>query len=209
VIRWLSLGGVLCALFLLLGAAVARHPLGIDLAVAGGLQGWWRGTTGQVITMVSDAFGIVLPDIFAIALPVAVVLCWYRGLRRERDVLVRTLPVLLLCRLISVVGKPLFLRVRPRAYAEFSYPSGHVVAAASTGLAVVLVCVWLAPRLARWMAGTFAAITVLVAATRLLLGVHWLTDTIGAVLGVLGIGLIGAVGVRLLPRRVPAATIPA
>lgn len=208
-IRWLSLGGVLSGLFLLLGVAVSGHPLGVDLAVAAGLQGWWRGTTGQITNVVSDAFGIVLPDVFAVALPVATALCWYRGLRRERDVLLRVVPVLLLCRLVSVVGKPLFLRARPRAYAAFSYPSGHVVAAASTGLAAVLVCLWLAPRLVRWIATISAGITVLVAVTRLVLGVHWLTDTIGSVLGVLGIGLLGAAAVRLLPGPVPAATLAA
>jgi membrane-associated phospholipid phosphatase len=209
VIRWWSLGGALFVLFLLLGVAVAGHPLGVDLAVADGLQGWWRGPAGRIASVVSDAFGMVLPDVFAIALVVAMVLCWYRGLRRERDILLRTLPVLLLCRLVSVVGKPLFLRARPRVYAEFSYPSGHVVAVASTGLVAVLLCVWLKPRLARPTALAFACITVLVAVTRLVLGVHWLTDTIGAVLGVLGAGLLGAAAVRLLPRPVPAPVLPA
>ncbi|WP_027943309.1 phosphatase PAP2 family protein [Amycolatopsis taiwanensis] len=208
-IRWVLLGGALAALFVLLGAAVAGHPLPIDLAVAGALQGWWRGTTGVVTTVISDTFGIVLPTVFAVALPVAAVLCWHRGLRRELDVLLRALPVLLLCRLTSVVGKPLFERSRPREYAQFSYPSGHVVAAASMGLAAVLLCVWLAPRLTRWAIVTFASITVLVAVSRLVLGVHWLTDTVGAVLGVLGVGLAGAAVVRLLPRPVLAATLPA
>lgn len=207
-IRWAVLGGVLAGLFVLLGVTVAGHPLAVDLAVAGALQGWWRGTTGAVTTVVSDTFGLVLPNIFAIVLPVAALLCWHRG-RRELDVVLRTMPVLLLCRLTSVLGKPLFVRARPRAYAEFSYPSGHVVATASMGLTVVLLCVWLAPRLARWAIVVFAPITVLVAVTRLLLGVHWLTDTIGAVFGVLGVGLLGATAVRLLPRPVLASTLRA
>lgn len=208
-IRWVVLGGALAGLFVLLGVTVAGHPLAVDLAVAGALQGWWRGTTGAVTTVVSDTFGLVLPNVFAIVLPVAALLCWHRGRRRELAVVLRALPVLLLCRLTSVLGKPLFVRARPRAYAEFSYPSGHVVAVASMGLTVVLLCVYLAPRLARWAIVVSASITVLVAVTRLLLGVHWLTDTIGAVLGVLGVGLLGATAVRLLPRPVLAATLRA
>jgi membrane-associated phospholipid phosphatase len=207
--RWLTLGGVLCGLFVALGVAVTGHPLGIDLSVAGALQGLWQGETGRVTSLVSDTFGVVIPAAFALALVVAAVLCWYRGLRRELNVVLRVLPVLGLSRLTSVFGKPLFLRVRPRAYPEFSYPSGHVVAATATGLAGVLLCVWLIPRLTRWMVTAVAAITVLVAATRLVLGVHWLTDTVGGMLGALGVGLVAAAAVRLLPGPVPAPQVAA
>ncbi|HKS48900.1 MAG TPA: phosphatase PAP2 family protein [Amycolatopsis sp.] len=204
--RWLTLGGVLFALFVALGITVAGQPLAVDLAVAAAFQGLWRGTTGQVTTVVSDAFGIVVPDVFAMALLVACVWCWHRGLRRELLVLARVLLVVLPCRLISTAGKELFARVRPREYAQFSYPSGHVVAAASTGFAAVLLCVWLASRVTRRVAVVSAIITAMVAVTRLVLGVHWLTDTIGAVLGVLGVGLPVAATVRLLPGPVPAVT---
>jgi len=76
------------------------------------------------------------------------------------------------------------------------------VAAASTGLAAVLLCVWLVPRAVGWTIGAAAVITVVVAVTRLVLGVHWLTDTVGAVLGVLGVGLAAAAAMRLLPGPV-------
>jgi membrane-associated phospholipid phosphatase len=209
VIRWLVAGLVSGALFAVLGVAVSGHPAGIDLSVAGALQGMWRGTSGEVTKVVSDLFGIVVPDAFAIALLAGTVLCWYRGLRNELIVLAKVMPVLVVTRLTSAIGKPLFVRVRPRAYPEFSYPSGHVVAVAATGLCAVLLCVWLAPRLTRWTATVFAAATMLVAVTRLVLGVHWLTDTIGAVFAVLGAGLILAAGVRLLPGPMPVTTVAA
>jgi undecaprenyl-diphosphatase len=107
-----------------------------------------------------------------------------------------------LCRVTSVLGKPLFLRTRPRSYPEFSYPSGHVVSVSSAGVAAVLLCVWLAPRLTRWVALAAAVATVVVAVTRLVLGVHWLTDTVGAVLAVLGVGFVSAAVLRLLPGPV-------
>jgi membrane-associated phospholipid phosphatase len=207
--RWWWPGGVLCGLFVALGLAVTAHPLAVDLSVAGALQGLWRGELGRVTAVVSDTIGIVLPAVFALTLLVAAALCWYRGLRRERDTVLRVLPVLLLSRLTSAIGKPLFLRVRPRAYPEFSYPSGHVVAMTSTGLAAVLLCVWLAPGLTRWVAAASAALTVLVAVTRLVLGVHWLTDTIGGVLGALGVGLVSAAAVRLVPGPVPVTPVRA
>jgi undecaprenyl-diphosphatase len=201
-IRWLAAGLVSLGLFLALGLAVAAHPLGLDLSVAGAFQGLWRGSLGNVTTVVSDLFGLVLPAVFMIAVLVGMILAWYRGMLREAGVALRVLVVYALSRVVSWVGKPLFVRERPRVYSEFSYPSGHVVSIASAGLAVVLLCVCLAPALTRWVAPAFGVATVLVAVTRLVLGVHWLTDTVGAVLGVLGIGLISAAALRLLPRPV-------
>lgn len=202
-IRWLAAGLTSLALFVALGLAVAKHPLGVDLAVTGAFQGWWRGTFGNVTKIASDLLGLFLPDAVMIAVLVGVILACYRGMRREAWIAVRVLVVYGLARLTSWAGKPIFVRARPRAYSEFSYPSGHVVSAASAGLAAVLLCVWLAPRLTRWVLLAAAVVTVVVALTRLMLGVHWLSDTVGAVLGAAGLGLLGAAALRLLPGPVP------
>ena len=64
-----------------------------------------------------------------------------------------------------------------------SFPSGHSAAAAAcwAALAVVVSRRW--PHLRRrWLAGAAAAIAVLVASSRVLLGVHWLTDVIAGLL---------------------------
>ncbi|HVW41121.1 MAG TPA: phosphatase PAP2 family protein [Amycolatopsis sp.] len=203
-IRPLAAGLVSFGLFVALGFAVAAHPLGIDLAVAGAFQGLWRGTLGRVTTVVSDVAGLVLPAVLMVGVLLGAVLAWYRHARHEAGIAVRALVVYAFCRGTSWLGKPLFVRARPRVYEQFSYPSGHVVSVASASLAVVLLCGWLAPRLTRWVALGGGVATVLVALTRLLLGVHWLTDTVGAVLGVLGVGLVAASVLRLLPRSVPA-----
>jgi membrane-associated phospholipid phosphatase len=200
--RWLALGAVFVGLFVALGMAVESHPLAIDMSVASAFQGWWRQLPGQVALVLSDVLGMVLPAAGALALLVAAILRWYRGYRRQALLLARIMAVFGLCRVTSVLGKPLFLRTRPRSYPDFSYPSGHVVSVASAGVAAVLLCVWLAPRLTRWVALAAAVATVVVAVTRLVLGVHWLTDTVGAVLAVLGVGFVSAAVLRLLPGPV-------
>ena len=61
----------------------------------------------------------------------------------------------------------------------YSFPSGHASAAAAIYLALALVIAALRPR---WNLGVLVAgaiaITVVVAATRVLLGVHWTTDVL-------------------------------
>ncbi|WAL67251.1 phosphatase PAP2 family protein [Amycolatopsis cynarae] len=202
-------GTVCLGLFFALGMTVAGHPAAVDMAVASAFQGWWRATPGRISQVLSDLLGIVVPSVAAIALVLALFLRLYRGYRRDASLLARIALVFGLCRLTSVLGKPLFVRARPRSYPEFAYPSGHVVAIAGTGVAAVLLCVWFAPRLTRWAVLAFGLATVVVAVTRLVLGVHWLTDTVGSVLAVLGIGLAAASVVRLLPGPVHERALPA
>ncbi|HEY2059351.1 MAG TPA: phosphatase PAP2 family protein [Amycolatopsis sp.] len=193
-IRWLATGIVLLAAFLVLGLLVDRTPLALDQAVVDALRGQDSQPAGQVAGVVTNVLGPVLPIVVGVAL-VAVVL---RN-RAHLPLCLKLAAVLVLCRLTSVVFKPVFLRQRPREYPDLSYPSGHVVSVASAALVVVLLAAWLAPRLARKAAVVGAVITVLAAACRVVLGVHWVTDTVGAVLAVLGVGLVSASALRLLP----------
>ena len=208
-IRWAVLAVVLLGVFVALGLLVSTQPLALDRTIADALQGQWQRPAGTVATVVSDVLGPVLPAVFGSVLLIAAALSW-RPDQVRAMVLLRVIVVLALCRLTSLVFKPLFERARPRQYADLSYPSGHVVSTASTGVAAVLLCLWLAPKLLRRVAVVSAVATVLCAASRLVLGVHWLTDTVGAVLAVLGIGILAALAVRLLPAaRVPAGREPA
>ena len=193
-IRWLATGIVLLAAFLVLGLLVDRTPLALDRAVANALRGQDSQPAGQVAGVVTNVLGPVLPIVVGVAL-VALVL---RN-RAHLPLGLKLAAVLVLCRLTSVVFKPVFLRQRPREYPDLSYPSGHVVSVASAALVVVLLAAWLAPRLARKAAVAGAVATVLAAVCRVVLGVHWVTDTVGAVLAVLGVGLVSASALRLLP----------
>jgi PAP2 superfamily len=87
--------------------------------------------------------------------------------------------------LIANTVKVLVDRERPpvphlAASSGFSFPSGHTAAAAATWAAVVLVVGRGRPvRVKAWLAAGAALVTAVVAASRVLLGVHWLTDVIG------------------------------
>ncbi|KID28176.1 membrane-associated phospholipid phosphatase [Prauserella sp. Am3] len=193
----LCAGVALLAAFTVLGL-LARDGTTVDDAVGGELEGIWRGPAGTVAEAVGVVLGPVLPVLLGVGLLIAAV----RD-RHHRWLLVRVLIVLGVCRLTSAIGKPLFGRDRPREFPDFSYPSGHVTSVAAAGFAVVLLSAWLTPRLLRMAVAAAVGATALCAASRVVLDVHWLTDTVGAVLGVTGVGLATAVALRLipLPRR--------
>lgn len=195
-VRWIVCGVVLLAAFAGLGLMVAHQPLALDAAIANALRGENTRPVGQVAGVLTNVLGPVLPYVLgAVLLALAIRRPGHRGL------CVRLAVVLVLCRVTSLIGKPLYGRQRPRDYPDLSYPSGHVVAVASTGLVAVLLCAWLVPRVLGWVVAAAVAATVLAAACRIVLGVHWLTDTVGAVLAVTGVGLLSAAGLDLLPAR--------
>ncbi|MFC3894321.1 phosphatase PAP2 family protein [Lentzea rhizosphaerae] len=133
----------------------------------------WLRTTAYVV-------GLILgPTIGWAFAAVLFVLAW-----RRRDLrLWKALALHALC-CATLLTRWLFDRVRPIEYHLPSYPSGHTVAVASVGFTMVV----LAKRGVLW-----AALAVLVAGfARVVLEMHWVTDVIGAVLGVTGVGLVAA-----------------
>lgn len=63
-----------------------------------------------------------------------------------------------------------------------SFPSGHSSAAAACWMAIAfIVGGWVAPRVRPWLTAGAVAIACLVAASRALLGVHWVTDVVAGV----------------------------
>lgn len=163
----------------------------------------------------------------AIGLAIALLLTWRARRREPRAPYSRAaVPGTVVLGTVAVAAaanaamKALIGRERPPVITRLaeenamSFPSGHV--AGTTALVGVVLLVYLAdrPGRARAAAGfaTAAAIIVIVALTRLYLGVHWLSDTIGgALLGATVVLAAGAVvaavpALRLTPgpRRAPA-----
>jgi membrane-associated phospholipid phosphatase len=108
---------------------------------------------------------------------------WLR--RRRLAVLAFMLTVVVGQNLIANTVKALVERERPPVphlapSSGFSYPSGHSAAAAATWAAVALVLGRGRPLRVKALLGAGAAVLALaVAASRVLLGVHWLTDVVG------------------------------
>jgi undecaprenyl-diphosphatase len=119
--------------------------------------------------------------------------------------------------LIANLVKVLVDRERPpvphlAASSGFSFPSGHTAAAAATWAAVALVLGRGRPLPVKaWLGAGAALLTVAVAASRVLLGVHWLTDVIGG--AALGFGWFVvcsvAFGGALLQFGAPAERVEA
>ncbi|HUG63887.1 MAG TPA: phosphatase PAP2 family protein [Gaiellaceae bacterium] len=100
----------------------------------------------------------------------------------------------------------------------YAFPSGHALGATATygALAIVLATSVRAPRKRRALVGGLCALIVLIAASRVVLGVHYLLDVIAGMVG--GIALLSALllayelaphrGVRLRVRRDEQAQSP-
>ncbi|MQA10678.1 MAG: phosphatase PAP2 family protein [Pseudonocardiaceae bacterium] len=197
-VRLLAVAAVLLAGFVALGLLVRERPPEPDAAVADALHGQWQRPLGAITEVVTTIFGPALPVAGMVALIVAIVLATRRGHTERAALLCRCALVGVACRLTSLF-KPAFERERPREYPMMSYPSGHVVSVGSVAFVVVLLCL-LRARHRLWLAVAASTGAVLLSAlSRIVLGVHWLTDTLGSVLAVLGVGLLASVAVRLQP----------
>jgi membrane-associated phospholipid phosphatase len=88
----------------------------------------------------------------------------------------------------STVGKYVITAAHPQiaaqmsnglAHAEHTFPSGHVASALSLMGIVAIACGGKPRHLIIWLG--IAGVTAIVAATRIYLGVHWFSDTLGGV----------------------------
>lgn len=172
-----ALAAVLVISWVLLGMP---EVTGLDVWVHDALPRpeWLRATAFAVSLVLGPTVG------WAFA-AVLFVLAW-----RRRDLrLWKALALHGLC-CATLLTRWLFDRARPLEYHLPSYPSGHTVAVASVAFTMVV----LFKRGVLW-----AMLAVLVAGfARVVLEMHWVTDVIGAVLGVTGVGLVAALALGLV-----------
>ncbi|WP_439664276.1 phosphatase PAP2 family protein [Lentzea sp. HUAS TT2] len=157
---------------------------GLDVWVQNGLP------RPEWLQTAAFAVGLVLgPTIGWAFAAVLFVLAW----RRRDPRLWKALAMHGLC-CATVLTRFLFDRVRPIEYHLPSYPSGHTVAVASTAFTLVVLL-----RRTTWHVALWAVLAVLVGGfARVVLEMHWVTDVIGAVLGVTGVGLVAALALGLV-----------
>lgn len=175
----MTLLAVLSALSFLALAVLARaqHIFSLDYTVQALVQGARHPlleSPMRALTLLGS--GWVLAALSALG---------WLGLRRLGHPLARFVPATVAgAFLLDVLTKWLVSRPRPRGGA-YGFPSGHVLGGVIFFGAVVYV-LWTSdvPRVARWLGTLLACLLVLgVAASRIYLRVHWLSDVVGALAG--------------------------
>ncbi|MFI7190271.1 phosphatase PAP2 family protein [Nocardia nova] len=180
---------VVAALFVVLGVQVAASGW-VTGADAGTLR-WFvehrNGTATALARAITDLGSPV--GVAAVAVVVSGVFAWRRRSAVPAVFIVGTVGF---AAVVSTVTKDVVGRARPPAVlhltaeSDFSFPSGHTTATTALAGAVLVLYVLARPGRGRTALASVAAavIVAVVAATRLYLGVHWLTDVVGgAVLG--------------------------
>jgi undecaprenyl-diphosphatase len=139
----------------------------------------------------------------AVLLVVAVV-AWRRNPGR-RKVVARYPLVLLACAAVAA-SQQIFQRPGPPVVAaDWTYPSGHASIATAVAFTAVALCVTMLPAWRTVVIAVESIGVVLTLVSRVALGEHYVTDVLGAVAGVAGVGLLVLVVLRLTPGRpVPA-----
>ena len=183
---------------LALALALTAAAVGWSLLVGGGPPGWMTSfdqwwmkvmldSRTQVLTAVALVFNAI--GLAWVHVPLrAGVTGWLAWRRRWRDAVVFAATWAISWSASGVV-KVAVGRARPPVAdalvhaSSASYPSGHVITAASTSVALVLVLVPAGRRARWWVIGAVATFAMMW--SRTYLGVHWASDAIGgAMIGV-------------------------
>jgi undecaprenyl-diphosphatase len=122
--------------------------------------------------------GLVLAVVAALRLPTARARLWRHAV--------------LLAACVAVAGtQVLFQRPGPPgAGQDWTYPSGHAAVSAAVAVTAVLLCRRSAPAWARTVLVVEVLAVAVTTASRVVLGEHFPTDVLGAMAGVVGVGLV-------------------
>ncbi|NUT51036.1 MAG: phosphatase PAP2 family protein [Saccharothrix sp.] len=183
-------GAVLALASMVLGFSVNGEPPALDL----GLHRTALGLGPGFVHSAAVVSFVLSPGLATIAL----VSLGLRALLARDPLLARSAVLLAVC-WATVLARHVYQRVRPVDFPKWAYPSGHVTAVTATAFTGVVLCGWLARRHLKLAVGLACAAVVLTAASRVVLEMHWFTDTVGAVLAAVGVGLVAARVLRLVP----------
>jgi undecaprenyl-diphosphatase len=169
--------------------------------VAGHRLGWLTPVM-QLVTWLGSSF-FIIP--FGIAVGGTL---WRR--RRTWQPLVMMAAAFLGAAGLYDIVKPAVGRARPPAALQVggpdvgrAFPSGHATQSiAFYGMLAIVLIMWYAPRHGRLFAIGAALVTLVIGASRLYLGVHWLTDVLGGyALGLAWLSLVMVTSLLVIRRR--------
>ncbi|HKA85438.1 MAG TPA: phosphatase PAP2 family protein [Acidimicrobiales bacterium] len=202
--RWPWLAPVALALFALLGLAAATH---------GGAALVWDGPiTRAFVALRSPAVDRVALWVSRLGSTPVVFAAGAAGIalaaRRCRSVALVMLVTVTARPLVEWIVKELVARPRPTgarlvAGTGFSYPSGHVLAAAATwGFVPLIAALYVRRRWLWWMLTVLSwVIVVSVAWSRVWLGVHWTSDVVGGLALAFGALSVAEAAIDSIDRR--------
>jgi undecaprenyl-diphosphatase len=197
VLRWFAITAIVTIAALGLLVRNSTQPDRIDAAVTRHLYAPLGSTLRSIAQVLTDLGSPVAAGV--ISLGTALFLY-----RRYRDVILAAfVPASLVLALgVEQILKRAVRRLRPPTaqlanLKDYSFPSGHVTATAATGFALtVLVLAIRPPRRSVWIA-LLCFYVIAVAASRIILGVHYLTDVAAAAaLSGLAVSAVGWVCTR-------------
>jgi PAP2 superfamily len=179
-----------------LGAFVRHRVPAVDGWTMKHMSADPSGALSIVATGASE--GLRIATVLALASGITVL---WRRQRRPRSAHLLKYVALFAIGFATSASKAIFQRPQPTAPEDWSFPSAHVGIVTSAVFAGVVLCHVFAPQWRRLALGVGSGAVVLTALTRMVLGEHYLTDIVGAVVGTVGVSLLAATALRILPHR--------
>lgn len=165
-----------------IGMIVRQHPAPLDRWVLAELQVAPDGPLGRI----GEIAGLVAILVAAAGLVFVAVLAW----RTRRDALLPALLVLVASSAVPLL-QLVFMRPGPSVVEDdVTYPSGHAAIAGGIALAAIMLAMITEHRWLPLLLVVECLAVLITLVGRVITGEHYVTDVIGALLAVFGIGLL-------------------
>lgn len=181
------------------GTGYASH---LDLSVAR----WFAANRGTGLVWLAEAIGVVTGTAGVLVGAVVAGVWLFREVGRRVVVWVPLVAVVV-AGILDYVVKISVVRPRPdaalRAVVDtgFSYPSAHAATTAALAVSIVVVAARVVgPRTPRWLVPAVVATAVIASVSRLVLGVHWITDVLAGVVTGVVVALVVVMALVPVPR---------
>ena len=182
---------VLAAALLFVFAGVGRHPSSAAPTTTVPFIGTWDETVFHAMDDIRDPILTGIAKVLnflgsgVVTIPLRIVVAAWLVFRRHWRAFAAWMSTWALAELVLAMAKPFFHRGRPPlplvGTVGYSFPSGHAVAGASIGVALVLVLLPPGSRRRGWEIGA-AGFAFAMALSRVYLNAHWFSDVVAGVL---------------------------